>query len=74
MTCKHISKHRTTPQATHFGAEIHSDVWGPSAVKSINNHSYYVSFTDDYMCYSLVAILQTKDEAFTAYKSYAAWV
>ena len=74
MTHKRIRKHCTTPQATHFGAEIHSDIWGPSMVKSINNRSYYVSFTDDYTCYSLVAILQTKDEAFTAYKSYAAWV
>ncbi len=72
-TCKHISKHHTTPQATHFGVEIHSDVWGPSAVKSINNRTYYVSFTDDYSCYSLVAILRTKDEAFMAYKSYVAW-
>src|SRR5882762_8879719 len=74
-TRKRIRKHcTTTPQATHFGAEIYSDVWSPSVVKSINNHSYYVSFTNDYLCYSLVAILQTKDETLMAYKSYVAWV
>ena len=73
MTCKHIRKHRITPQATHFGAEVHSDVWGPSVIKSINNRSYYVSFTDDHSCYSLVAFLRTKDKTLKAYKSYAAW-
>src|SRR5882762_8028655 len=72
-THKRIRKHRVTPQATHFGAEVHSDVWGPSVIKSINNHSYYVSFTNDYSCYSLVAFLRTKDETLKAYKSYAAW-
>ncbi len=31
-TCKHIRKHHITPQATHFGAKVHSDVWGPSVI------------------------------------------
>ncbi len=73
-THKCIRKHHITPQATHFGAEVHSDVWGPSVIKSINNHSYYVSFTNDYSRYSLVAFLCTKDETLKAYKSYVAWV
>ncbi len=72
-THKRIRKHHVTPQATHFGAEVHSNIWGPSVIKSINNHSYYVSFTNDYSCYSLVAFLCTKDETLKAYKSYAAW-
>ncbi len=72
-THKCIRKHRITPQATHFGAEVHSDVWGPSVIKSINNRSYYVSFTDDYLRYSLMAFLCTKDETLKAYKSYMAW-
>src|SRR6266404_766577 len=74
MTRKRIRKHRITPQATHFGAEVHSDIWGPSVIKSINNRSYYVSFTNDYSHYSLMAFLHTKDENLKAYKSYAAWV
>src|SRR6266404_3264155 len=73
-TRKHIRKHRVTPQASHFGAEVHSDIWGPSVIKSINNRSYYVSFTNDYSHYSLMAFLHTKDENLKAYKSYAAWV
>src|SRR6266404_5013936 len=72
-TRKHIRKHRVTPQATHFGAEVHSDVWGPSVIKSINNRSYYVSFTNNYSRYSLMAFLRTKDKTLKAYKSYAAW-
>ena len=72
MTHKHIRKHRVTPQATHFGAEVHSDVWGPSVIKSINNRSYYVSFTNNYSRYSLMAFLRTKDKTLKAYKSYAA--
>src|ERR1700678_195681 len=46
-TRKNIKKERQEPKATHFGDEIHSDVWGPSQVETINHRRYYASFTDD---------------------------
>jgi len=73
MTWKAIKKKHQTPIATHFGAEVHSDVWGPSIVNSLGNRHYYISFTDDCTRYLLVSFLYTKDETFKAYKSYVAW-
>ena len=47
-TRKIIHSERTAPQAPAFGDEIHSDVWGPSPLKSIGRCKYYISFTDDH--------------------------
>jgi hypothetical protein len=32
---KPISKERTTPLADAFGAEVHTDLWGPSPLQSL---------------------------------------
>jgi hypothetical protein len=61
-------------QANKFGAEVHLDVWGPSPVQTLGGHKYYVTFTDDHTCYMCINLLRTKDEAFGAYKAFAAWV
>ena len=45
--CKPIKKEREFPQASNIGDEIHSDVWGPSPVKTIGGREYYSTFTDD---------------------------
>jgi hypothetical protein len=72
-TRKPIQKQREGPQATAFGDEIHSDVWGPSTPESLGGRKYYVTFTDDYSRYSWIQPLHTKDETFGAYKTFAAW-
>lgn len=56
------------------GDEVHSDLWGPAPVESINHKRYYVSFTDDYSRYSNVYFLHTKDETFNAYQTYEGWL
>ena len=33
--------------ATEFGGEVHSDLWGPAPVATLQGHCYYVSFTGD---------------------------
>jgi len=35
---------------------------------------YYVMFTNDHSCYSLLTVLHTKDKTLEAYKAYAMWM
>ena len=72
-TRKNIKRERQEPKADHFGDEIHSDVWGPSQVETINHRRHYVSFTDDNTCYTRISLLNSKDETFKAYKNFEAW-
>ena len=64
---------READQAQNFGDEIHTDLWGPSPTTSLGGRRYYVTFTDDSSRYTKLEVLRTKDEAFKAYKSFAAW-
>jgi hypothetical protein len=73
LTRKPIRKEREAPQATCFGDEVHTDVWGPSPTFSLGGRRYYVTFTDDYSRFTRLDILRTKDEAFTAYKMFSSW-
>jgi hypothetical protein len=72
-THKPIKKERQSAQAQAFGDEVHTDVWGPSPTLSMGGQKYYVTFTDDYLRYTKLELLHTKDQAFDAYKSFAAW-
>jgi hypothetical protein len=72
-TRKAIRKERVAPQADKFGAEVHSDVWGPSPTQSLGGRKYYITFTDDHTRYTRLNLLRTKDEALRAYKAFAAW-
>ena len=70
---KAIKKERQSPLAQAFGEEVHMDVWGPLPTYSMGGQRYYVSFTDNYSHYMKLEVLKTKDQAFEAYKSFAAW-
>ena len=72
-TRKLISSVRQSCQATKFGEEIHSDLWGPSPVRTPRQKEYYISFTDDYTRWTRIYLLQLKSYAFTAYKHFEAW-
>ena len=71
---KSISKIRESDRRTAIGDEVHSDLWGPAPVESINHKRYYASFTDDYSRYTNIYFLHTKDETFDAYRTYEAWL
>src|SRR5271168_2200857 len=71
---KAIRKVRDEKRTGGIGEEIHSDLWGPAPVESINHKHYYVSFTDDYSRYMNVYFLHTKDKTFNAYQTYEAWL
>jgi hypothetical protein len=73
-TRKPITKVRVDEQAKEVGDEVHTDLWGPSPVKSIGGKEYYVSYTDGCTRWSEVDILQMKDQTFRSYKDYEAWL
>jgi transposase InsO family protein len=73
-TRKQIRKEREAPLADAVGAEIHSDLWGPSPIPSLGGRRYYVTFTDDYSRHTSLTVLRTKGETLEAYKAYAAWM
>jgi transposase InsO family protein len=72
-TRKPVRKERDGPLADAFGAEVHSDLWGPSPVPSLGGRKYYVTFTDDHTRYTKISILRSKDQTLDAYKGFAAW-
>ncbi|GJZ67186.1 retrovirus-related pol polyprotein from transposon TNT 1-94 [Tanacetum coccineum] len=41
---------------------VHSDVWGPSKIRSLGGRHYYVTFVDDFSRRVWVYMLKTKDE------------
>ena len=61
-------------QTAMIGDEIHSDLWGPTPVETINRKLYYISFTDDFSRFTTIYFLRTKDEAFESYQVYEAWL
>ena len=48
----------------------HSDLWGPSPVKSQGGSYYFISFTDDSSQYLWIQYLHKKSNAFTAFKEW----
>lgn len=69
---KAITKERQFPRASNIGDEIHSDVWGPSPVKTIGGREYYSTYTDDNSRFSKLYLQRAKDETFYSYKMYEA--
>jgi transposase InsO family protein len=58
----------------HFRDKVHTDVWGPLSILTWQGHCYFASFTDDCTHFTVIFLIQTKDEAFVAYKPFKAWV
>ena len=48
---------------------IYSDVWGP-APASVNRHTYYVSFIDDFGKYTWVYLIKQKSDVFQVFKNF----
>jgi hypothetical protein len=72
-TCKPINKECQADQASAFGDEFHSDLWGPSPIPTIGGCKYYMTFTDNHSHYTNLELLKSKDETLQAYKTFAAW-
>ncbi|KAL6342265.1 hypothetical protein AAG906_006890 [Vitis piasezkii] len=57
-------------RATELLKCIHSDIWGPYSIPTINGHKYFISFIDDFSRYSYVYLIREKSEALDVFKIY----
>lgn len=46
---------------------VHTDLWGPSSIKSFNGCSYFMHFMDSYSRYTWIYFLKTKSKAFDTF-------
>jgi histone deacetylase 1/2 len=49
--------------------QIFSDVWGPAPV-SVSNHSYYVSFIDDFSKFTWIYLLKKLSDVFQLFLNF----
>lgn len=54
--------------------KIHTDVWGPASVKSIEGHRYYVAFVDDCTRYVWIFPLFNKSEVFLVFVQFYKYI
>jgi len=73
-TCLPMHKPHASTLAQNFRDEVHTDVWGPSKTPTKGGHHYFITFTDDTTCFTLVYLMGKKSEAIKAYKFFEAWV
>ena len=53
---------------------IHSDIWGPSSVSSIDGSRYFIVFIDDYSRYSWIFNMKHRSELLQVYSNFAKMV
>jgi transposase InsO family protein len=53
---------------------IHSYVYGPMPVASVQGASYYVTFIDDFSWKTWIFFMKTKDEVFSRFREFKAQV
>ncbi|GJU32336.1 uncharacterized mitochondrial protein-like protein [Tanacetum coccineum] len=51
---------------------VHSDVWGPAPVSTKGDSRYYVSFIDDFTCYTWVYLMKRRSDFLTIFKEFRA--
>ena len=67
-------KKKGASRATELLECIHSDIWGPYSIPTINGHKYFISFIDDFSRYSYVYLIREKSEALDVFMIYKAEV
>lgn len=61
-------KKKGASMATELLECIHSDIWGPYSIPTINGHKYFISFIDDFSRYSYVYLIREKSEALDVFE------
>jgi hypothetical protein len=65
----HFAKHKRLPFVNSSNKAIkpfdliHFDIWGPISIKSIHNHSYFLTAVDDHTRFTWLTLMKTKSEA-----------
>ena len=72
-TCVPMSKPCISVLSQNFGDEVYTDIWGPASTSTVKGRCYFITFTDDVTCYTIVYLLKTKDQVLKSYKSFKAW-
>ena len=53
---------------------VHSDVWGIAPVVSHSHFKYFVTFIDDYSCFTWICFLRSKSKVFSIFQVFLAYV
>lgn len=53
---------------------VHSDVWGPAPITSIDDFRYYLVFIDEFSKFTWVYLLQHKFDVFDVFKYFKACI
>lgn len=68
-----MSKPHVSVLAQSFRDVIHTDVWGPESIQTTKKACYFITFTDDVTCFTIVYLLKTKGKVLRSYKLFEAW-
>ena len=68
-----VPKLRISEQASNFGDEVHTDVWGPAPVSTCHSCQFFITFTDDATRFTVTYLLPAKGDTLNAYRSFEAW-
>ena len=61
-------------QAEKYGDHVHWDLWGPAAVKSVNENHYLAARIDDTTCETKLYFQEKKSQTFESYKKDVAYI
>ncbi|KAB2634323.1 hypothetical protein D8674_038379 [Pyrus ussuriensis x Pyrus communis] len=64
---------RTDRCTSHF-QKVHTDVWGPAPVRSIEGYRYYVTFVDEYTRFVWIFPMSNKSDVFTIFVQFYQFV
>ena len=53
---------------------VHSDLWGPAPMNSINGFKYYILFIDHFTRFTWIYLLKSKSEVFAKFVQFKAMI
>ena len=56
-------------RATERLGLVHSDIWGPYCVTTPKGGRYFITFIDDYSCYTWVYVMKSRKEIYSYFDS-----
>ncbi|PKU78594.1 Retrovirus-related Pol polyprotein from transposon TNT 1-94 [Dendrobium catenatum] len=72
--CHKLPFNKRTSSSSQAFQLIHSDVWGPAPLQSLNGFKYYVIFVDDFSKFTWLYLMHSKSETFSKFTHFYALV